>query len=429
MAGNGQLVRGQSYSTPLTVLLVNGCGQPVPNVPVTWTTNVSMMRYTGTVTGSDGQVSNQWLAPQILMGWASWTSGTVTATASGLNVTFYLTAYYLDSHTSIPSVGAKVLSPVLGQILSGNAGEPANGAVRVSVTAQQGFQTGQPVPYVQAAALSDGASASILEGLALTDASGVAAFMPMLGGQPGPASPFSVDVGGLFEFTQALQFQVTGVALPTDEFFVSQLYRDLLSRAPDAGLSYWVAALGNDSMTRASVAAAFFGGAEFTANAQFVYDVYQGILGRDADFAGWQYWDARMESGAMSQSAIIDTFLGSAEYAQDFGANPDNAAFVVDLYRTALRREPDVDGLSFWVDLLNGSALTRAQVVESFLSGDEFQSRMRNLSNLFLIYFGFLRRDPDTEGGSYWLDQLNAGLPLTDAINAFISSPEYLDRF
>lgn len=216
----------------------------------------------------------------------------------------------------------------------------------------------------------------------------------------------------------------------TDTFFVRRLYSDLLSRTPDdGGVDYWLTAVKNGTRTHAAAAADFFGSPEFTANAAFVYDAYQVVLGRDPDFSGWLYWDSQAESGGPGAGGIISALLGSEEYAQRFGTNPDSATFVTNLYQTALQRAPDTPGLSFWTAQLDGGAMTRTQVVQAFAGSSEYRSRVGNRSSTFLMYFGFLRRDPDIAGVSYWEEQLNGGLPLVNAIGAFISSEEYLARF
>lgn len=214
VTGHGQLVRAQSVSAPLVVLLQNANGQPLTNATVSWVASASTMKFANTVTDTNGYATNQWIAPPILMGWASWTAGTVTAAVPGATATFSLTAYYLDSRTSIPSVAARLLSPSLGHVLAGPSGSSANGIVQVSVLGQLGNQIAKPVPNVKVTAFSDPASPSIIQGSTLTDANGMATFTPLLGGQPGPVSPFTVDAGGLFQFPQAVQFQVTGEAPP-----------------------------------------------------------------------------------------------------------------------------------------------------------------------------------------------------------------------
>jgi hypothetical protein len=47
-------------------------------------------------------------------------------------------------------------------------------------------------------------------------------------------------------------------------------------------------------------------------------------------------------------------------------------------------------------------------------------------------YFGYLRRDPDASGYSFWLAKLNqfgGNFEQAEMVKAFISSTEYRDRF
>jgi len=47
-------------------------------------------------------------------------------------------------------------------------------------------------------------------------------------------------------------------------------------------------------------------------------------------------------------------------------------------------------------------------------------------------YYGYLRRDPDDDGYSFWLKKLNAfngDYQTAEMVKAFITSPEYRERF
>ena len=49
-----------------------------------------------------------------------------------------------------------------------------------------------------------------------------------------------------------------------------------------------------------------------------------------------------------------------------------------------------------------------------------------------LEYFGYLRRDPDAPGFTFWLDKLNlfnGNYITSEMVRAFLSSIEYRQRF
>ena len=67
----------------------------------------------------------------------------------------------------------------------------------------------------------------------------------------------------------------------------------------------------------------------------------------------------------------------------------------------------------------------------AFLDSAEFEdlalSQIR--VDVSLLYFDMLRRDPDANGFSGWVGVLNSGVPLTSVIDGFLNSPEYDARY
>lgn len=108
--------------------------------------------------------------------------------------------------------------------------------------------------------------------------------------------------------------------------FVSFLYSTLLHRMPDpAGLTFWTNSL-NNGADRGAVILGFESSAEFaTTNPNLADEVsvslaYQGILGRQADPAGFQHWVAQLKAG-MTTAQLGDALLASPEYAGLQGYN------------------------------------------------------------------------------------------------------------
>ncbi|MDT5271902.1 MAG: hypothetical protein QOH49_4088, partial [Acidobacteriota bacterium] len=81
---------------------------------------------------------------------------------------------------------------------------------------------------------------------------------------------------------------------------------------------------------------------------------------------------------------------------------------------------------------LNGSTMTRAQVLRAVAESEELNAREFNSAFVTMEYFGYLRRDPDTAGFNFWLNKLNAfngNFQNAEMVKAFISSSEYRQRF
>src|ERR1043166_6754825 len=81
---------------------------------------------------------------------------------------------------------------------------------------------------------------------------------------------------------------------------------------------------------------------------------------------------------------------------------------------------------------LNGSTLTRAQVLRQVAEATELQTREFNNAFVTMEYFGYLRRDPDTAGFNFWLGKLNGfggDFVKAQMVSAFLTAREYRQRF
>jgi hypothetical protein len=96
--------------------------------------------------------------------------------------------------------------------------------------------------------------------------------------------------------------------------------------------------------------------------------LYDAILNRAGDKAGFGYWLAQIDGGA-NLTNVAKTFLSSPEASGL--ATKTNLDFVKLLYSQGLEREPDTVGSAFWVKQLNSGALSRADVAAAFASSDE----------------------------------------------------------
>jgi hypothetical protein len=68
--------------------------------------------------------------------------------------------------------------------------------------------------------------------------------------------------------------------------------------------------------------------------------------------------------------ALADAFLASPEFAQKYGANPSNAAFVTELYTNVLGRAPDQAGLTYWIGQANAGE-AHDQLLVAFATSQE----------------------------------------------------------
>ena len=160
-----------------------------------------------------------------------------------------------------------------------------------------------------------------------------------------------------------------------------------------------------------------------------VYRLYQAAFNREPDLAGFGYWINTRENGVGLQT-VADSFVGSAEFADLYGANSSNSTFVTALYNNVLHRVPDQGGFDFWMNTLNSGSATRAQVLMSFSESTENHARIildadGNSAQLYRLYEAAFDRAPDIPGMTYWLGNMNSGQSLDGVAYNFIQSDEF----
>jgi DNA-binding beta-propeller fold protein YncE len=155
-----------------------------------------------------------------------------------------------------------------------------------------------------------------------------------------------------------------------------------------------------------------------TAEKSLVTHYYRSILGRAPDGGGKAFWsnEAARVSGLGANVnetwyAMAAFFFRSGEYT---AFNRDNTGFVTDLYRTFFNRAPDGGGLSFWVGQIN-SGMPREVVLVSFMFSNEFRlftqaifgntAARAEVDMVMDFYRGLLARLPDTTGFNSWVQQ------------------------
>jgi hypothetical protein len=172
------------------------------------------------------------------------------------------------------------------------------------------------------------------------------------------------------------------------EAFLTRLYFGVLGRAPDAeGISGWQHAH-DHGMGKAALADDFLRQAESVADlgsgltgAQFVQDLYQGVLGRGGAASEVALWTARLDAGE-TRGAVLAGIADSPEakahwagvVAEGVWVRDLDAAVVRAAYLAGFGREAEADGLRFWSGALKGGAAP--DEVGAWLAGTaEFQAR------------------------------------------------------
>jgi predicted outer membrane repeat protein len=186
-----------------------------------------------------------------------------------------------------------------------------------------------------------------------------------------------------------------------NEAFIKGLYRLILGRDADpGGLGYWLnfmAASGDALEAREQLVQQGFWNS-YENRAREVNGFYESYLGRDADPQGLAYWTNQLQNGA-DETAVVAFFL-----LQQEAAKLDNSDWLTNLYRGALGRTTDTNGLSYWLAQLNSNQLTREQVEQIFVLGSEAAGVA-----IASFYVDYLQRLPDSQGQAYWVAAISAG--------------------
>lgn len=98
------------------------------------------------------------------------------------------------------------------------------------------------------------------------------------------------------------------------------------------------------------------------------YRMY-GVLDRAPDAEGLGYWIHHVDQG-MSLTDMAQAFLNSSEYAATNGANLNDTQYVTQLYEDVLQRDADESGRLYWVEQLT-SGVSRGEVLVGFSESQE----------------------------------------------------------
>ena len=111
---------------------------------------------------------------------------------------------------------------------------------------------------------------------------------------------------------------------------------------------------------------------------EYVRNLYLKILGRQYDEGGLQYWKEQIMAGATYDAATAARvgFFESDEY---LGKHKTSEQFVTDCYHAFLGREPEPDGLSYWMNKLDSGEYSKQKVIDlGFGHSEELKNILRD---------------------------------------------------
>ncbi|MBO7448822.1 MAG: DUF4214 domain-containing protein [Clostridiales bacterium] len=109
-------------------------------------------------------------------------------------------------------------------------------------------------------------------------------------------------------------------------------------------------------------------------------------------------------------------------------ASKNATAFATRLYTECLGREPEEGGLKYWSLGLTNCELTGKQAAHEFFYSQEFNDHGYDNKELITrMYKTFMGREPDTDGLNYWLSNMNNGMTKDQVFNSFVQSQEFTE--
>jgi hypothetical protein len=203
------------------------------------------------------------------------------------------------------------------------------------------------------------------------------------------------------------------------ERFVSALYPEMLGRQADpSGLAYFGARL-DAGVSRQNVVRELESSAED--RTKVVQQVFLDLLQRPADSEALTTFLPLLASGAGVQQ-VEALVAGSPEYVTNRGGGT-MAGFLTALYKDALGRYPDPDGLAAFTSALQGGSLSFTTAADLVFSSPE--ARGVGIGN---DYARLLLRPVDSSGLSGFLTAEQHGAREEDVIAAIAGSAEYYTR-
>lgn len=170
----------------------------------------------------------------------------------------------------------------------------------------------------------------------------------------------------------------------------------------------------------APTASAAYSGPVSSANARFVVDRYQTVLGRAPETNGLDFHLARLASGgAETRQNFVWAMLFSVEGSRQ---EVDRA------YGDLLHRSADPAGRSYWTQHLQGHDVLDLRVL--LLSSPEYRNRAGGTDQAWVValYDDILGRAPEPAGLAYWTGQAGSGVPRPLIAAAVYAGDEALAR-
>ncbi|WP_313171508.1 DUF4214 domain-containing protein [Massilia oculi] len=215
---------------------------------------------------------------------------------------------------------------------------------------------------------------------------------------------------------------------------VTRLHESLLDRAPDAGsLDVWMRQLAGDGtlegLTQSILESDELAGKVPLADGAYVAWLYDQVLGRAADAGGLAYWTTSLANGELSRADLALAFVDSGEKLQmvashelEIGAS--DIGVLIRMYDALYDRRPDLDGLNYWI-MRSEAGASLADIADSFIAADEATGGLDDAAFVAQLYRTALERQGTALELSEWNALLaNGHVDRGDVLLALVESAE-----
>lgn len=153
--------------------------------------------------------------------------------------------------------------------------------------------------------------------------------------------------------------------------------------------------------------------------------LYGGAFDREPDASGLNYWIQQRQRG-MTLDSMASKFAASAEFTTLYG-DLGNRAFVEQVYRNVLDREPDASGTDYWVQQLERGA-TRGKVLVGFTESPENKRATAVDVTISWAFAQMLNRVPTAGERTLWQARMAAGVDEEAIVRSLAASDAFARR-
>jgi Tol biopolymer transport system component len=225
-------------------------------------------------------------------------------------------------------------------------------------------------------------------------------------------------------------------------FFVRMHYLDFLGREPEQrGWDDWVGVwmrcpnvFTDSTCSRETISSSFFRSREFYVKGYFIYRHYRVALGRRPTYAEFLR-DLPLLNAQTSaelnarQDEYNLAWMHRAEFTPTANTFPSEQYVNRLLQNIGVTLTGTVTRETLIADLHN-ERRTRAGVLRAIVEHPSVEHAEYNGAFVTMQYFGYLKRDPDADGFTNWLNYLNANpTDFRTMVHGFVASNEYRSRF